>query len=114
MLYDPYPEPFNPASSSDMQAWAQVLPNFPFNGHLFSKSRYGVCWVSGSPVVFRRDLSSPHRVPPAALVHAPYPPESETADVVVWEGRLLQEYLYWRRRYEKDAGEFDPLADRGL
>lgn len=80
------------------EAWAEVIPNFPFGGQMWSKTRFNLCWLNGRPYV------CPRGKPEKAFVSGDYPPESETADSFVWDAALLARYDRWVERWHKRAG----------
>lgn len=93
--YDGYPPGWDWASPCDHEAWLRVLPNFPLGGQMWSKARYSIGWADGRPVPMLRGQRK--------VVDAPYPPESETAEVVEWTPELVEQWRYWRRRCIKQC-----------
>lgn len=95
--FDAYPpHHWNMSRSEDAAAWRHVLPNFPMGGQMWSRTRYGVCWVNGTPYPTLKGSGE--------AIYPPWPPESETADHVDWSDPVLMgAYMYWRRRYFKQG-----------
>lgn len=76
-----------------MLAYQQVNPNFPFGGQWFSKERYAIVWHKG-----RR---WPFHVADKRLIESPRS-EPDSYDPVDWS-ELMEKYLYWRSRYQKQG-----------
>lgn len=87
------PENFDPAIKADVMAYFRVIPNRPWAGRWFSKSRF--VWVldpeTGAQV-------PAYREPPHSQVCLNATTDADTADPVDWSV-LQEEYDYWRRRY---------------
>lgn len=111
--YDLFPPGFRRDASCDWSAWHLVLPNFPFAGQMFSKARFApIHRVDG---FFISRVGVPRTAPDAErFVVPPFPPESETADAVVWDGKLLADWHRWRRKFAAQTGEFWALDRRWM
>lgn len=91
-LYDPYPPGYDPGKKAHVEAWLSVLPNFPFQGQLWSKDRYKLGLLNGRHVVGQVGDSG------ITWLSDPFPPQEETADRVTWDDELTAE---WRNLARK-------------
>lgn len=73
----------------------RVLPNFPMAGQMWSKARYSHCYINGRPFPCPRGRAD-------LAYTGTLPPESETADLVVWDAELQARYDAELRRIRKD------------
>lgn len=80
---------------------------------MFSKARFAP--ISRVDGYFVCRLGVPRSAPDEErFVLPPFPPESETAEVVVWEGKLLADWHRYRRKFAARTGEFWALDQRWL